>query len=66
MRDSNAKTSDSRGASPLRAASLAEVVERFVGERVQTTANDVLFDPVVPRIRIEFRKPSPECGEFIR
>jgi hypothetical protein len=63
--DSNAKTLDSRGASPLRAAPLAEIVERFVSESVQTSANDVFFDPAIPRIRIEFREPFPECGEFI-
>jgi hypothetical protein len=61
---SNARTSDWRGASPFRAASLAKIVERLIGERVQAATSDILFNLTVPRSGIELREPCPECGEF--
>ena len=58
------RTSDWRDASPLGAASRAEVLKGLVRERVQTATDDIRLNATVPCIRIEFREPRPECGEF--
>ena len=62
----NSRTWDSRGASPLRATSRSQILKSFVRQRVQPPRSDVVFDPAVPRLSVEFHKPRPKCGKFGR
>ena len=62
--DNKGSTSDWRGASPLCAAARAKIFDGVIGMRVQTTSNGVFFNLAVPRIRVKFGKPRPECGKF--
>jgi hypothetical protein len=65
VRGNNARTSGWLGASPFGAASLAEVCERLIGERIETATRDIVLDLAIPRGSIEFRKPRPEGCQFI-
>ena len=64
VRDNSAKTEDSRGVSPLRAAALTEVAQSFIRKRVQTTRGDIFFNLAVPVASVELREPGSERSEF--
>ena len=42
----------------------SQIFKSFVRQRVQPPRSDVVFDPAVPRLSVEFGKPCAECGKF--
>jgi hypothetical protein len=61
-----ARTLDWRDASQIGAASVAQVIDGFVRQRVQTTGRHVLLKLPVPRFRVKLREPASESRQFIR
>lgn len=64
--DSNARTEDWHGVSPVRATALTQIVQGSFRQRVETTGGGVFLDLVVPRGGVKLGEPHPKCGEFRR
>ena len=64
--DSNSKSSEQRNVSKLLTLSSAVCGQSFVGELVQLTLSNILFDLAVPHLSVKLKKPSTESGKFRR
>jgi hypothetical protein len=61
-----ARTLDWRDASQIGAASVAQITDGFVRQRVKTAGRYVLLKLFVPRFRVKLREPASESRQFIR
>jgi len=54
------------GVSPIGAAALPQIVQGFVGQRIETTRGDIFLNLAVPCGSVQLGDPRPKCGEFLR
>jgi hypothetical protein len=64
--DNNSKSSEQQSASKLLALSGAVGCKSFLGEFIQPTLSNILFDLPIPSLRIKLKKPSTESGKLGR
>ena len=62
--DSNARTEDWRGVSPIGATALPQIVQGFVRQRIETTRGGIVLNLAVPPSSVKPGEPRPERGEF--
>jgi len=62
--DSNARTEDWRGVSPIGAAALPQIGQGFFRQRIETTRGGIFLNLAVPPSSVELGEPRPERGEF--
>jgi hypothetical protein len=65
-RGSTARTLGWRGASPIRAAALSQIIQGFVSQRIESTGSDIFLNLAVPSGSVQLGEPRPKCGEFLR
>ena len=61
-----ARTLDWRDASQIGAASVAQIIDGFIGKRVKTASRHVLLKLFVPSFRVKLCEPASESRQFIR
>jgi len=62
--DSNARTGDWHGVSPVGAAALPQIVQGFVRRRIETARGGIFLNLAVPPSSVKLGEPRPEHGEF--
>ncbi len=61
-----ARTLDWRDASQIGAASVAQIIDGFIRQRVKTAGLHILLKLPVPRFCVKLREPASESRQFIR
>jgi len=54
------------GVSPIGAAALPQIVQGFVGQRIEMARGDIFLNLAVPGGSVQLGEPRPKCGKFLR